>query len=240
MQSTFDKAFNYAKQIAYSSETVLKFTYEMAVKYRDSPGVYCECGCAAGAQIIMMAAGAPHKTIYAFDSFEGIPLASNKDDQAPGIAFFTKAEQQALPDPGKQVLKSSGATVVPVEHFFQHVANAFEYKQIKWDKYDTGKDVRAIPGWFEETVPKFVEETPDLQIAILRLDGDLYNSTYVCLKHLYPKVIDGGCVIIDDIQLPGCRQAVKDYFEEEGITEILRYVDNIAYFLKGPTKEFAI
>lgn len=229
MQNTFDKAFNYAKQIAYSSETVLKFTYDMAVKYRNSPGVYVECGVAAGAQIIMMAAGAPNKTIYAFDSFEGIPLASNKDDQAPGIAFFTKAEQMALPDPGKQVLESSGATVVSIYDFLDHV-----------DKAVGDNNVIPIRGWFEETVPGITEDNCIDKIAILRLDGDLYNSTYVCLKHLYPKVIDGGLVIIDDIQLPGCRQAVEDYFAEEGIDEILRYVDNIAYFFKGPTKDFSV
>lgn len=225
MQSAFDKAFNYAKQIAYSSEAVLKFTHEMARRYANSPGVYVECGVAAGAQIIMMAAGAPDKIIYAFDSFEGIPLASNKDDQAPGIAFFTKAEQQALPDPGKQVLKSSGATIVTEDDFLDHLhRSGINYH-----------GVIPIPGWFEETVQYF-----DKPISILRLDGDLYHSTYICLKHLYPKVIDGGCVIIDDIQLRGCRDAVKDYFEEEGITEILRYVDNIAYFIKGPTKDFAV
>ena len=230
MDTKFDKAFNYAKQIAYSSEKVLKFTYSMAVRYRDSPGVYCEMGCAAGAQIIMMATGAPDKMIFAFDSWAGIPLASNKDDQAPGIGFFTKAEQMALPDPGKQVLETSGATVVSHGDYLEHLDRSGINMQ---NTYST-------IGWFEETVPQFVEENPDLQIAILRLDGDLYNSTYVCLKHLYPKCIDGACIIIDDIQLPGCRQAVKDYFEEEGITEILRYVDNIAYFIKGPSKDFAV
>lgn len=230
MQSTFDKAFNYAKQIAYSSETVLKFTYTMAVKYRDSPGVYVECGVAAGAQIIMMAAGAPNKTILAFDSFAGIALPSNKDNQMPGLCMLTEAEQKALPDPGKQVLKSSGATVVPLQDFCDHIIRSNV----------NGYNIMPVEGWFEETIPRFVEKNSDLQIAILRLDGDLYNSTYVCLKHLYPKVIDGGCVIIDDIQLPGCRQAVIDYFQEEGIDEIMRFVDNIAYFFKGPTKEFPV
>ena len=230
MDTKFDKAFNYAKQIAYSSEEVLKFTYSMAVRYRDSPGVYVECGVAAGAQIIMMAAGAPDKHIFAFDSFEGIALPSNRDDQYPGIRKISIDEQSKLPNPGEQVLESSGATVVSHGDYLEHLDRS-------------GINMRntySVIGWFEETVPQFIEENPDIQIAILRLDGDLYNSTYVCLKHLYPKVIDGGCCIVDDIQLPGCRQAVKDYFEEEGINEILRYVDNIAYFIKGPSKDYAV
>lgn len=207
-------ALNYASQIAYSSKEVLQFSFDMAVKYRDSPGVYVECGVAAGAQIIAMAAGAPNKTIYAFDSFEGIPLPSNKDDQMPGIAMLTKAEQMALPDPGKQVLESSGATSVPIEHFWNHICQAFNTYTTSLDSNPPivsakGLKIQTVKGWFEDTVQHFKQD-----IAILRLDGDLYNSTYVCLKHLYPKVIKGGLVIIDDWALPGCREAVINYFYE--------------------------
>lgn len=198
-------ALRYASQIAYSSKEVLQFTYDMAVKYRDSPGVYVECGVAAGAQIIAMAAGAPNKTIYAFDSFEGIPLPSNKDNQMPGIAMLTKAEQMALPDPGKQVLESSGATKVSYDDFWGHINKSGVNVENIW----------GIEGWFEETIPHFVKDVflENDGISILRLDGDLYNSTHVCLKYLYPKVIKGGLVIIDDWALPGCRAAVYDYFE---------------------------
>lgn len=216
-------ALKYAEQIAYSSKEVLRFTYDQAVKYKDLPGVYVECGVAAGAQIIAMAAGAPNKTIWAFDSFEGIPLASNKDDQAPGLHFFTKAEQSALPDPGKQVLKSSGATVVPVSDFIDHTFNALGKKSL---------NIKICQGWFENTLPDFVKYNDD-EIAILRLDGDLYNSTYVCLTHLYPKVIKGGLVIIDDWALPGCKAAVDDYFRDtDQILPGRSWIDNIVYFHK--------
>lgn len=191
-------ALRYAERIAYSSKEVLRFTYDQAVKYKDSPGVYVECGVAAGAQIIAMAAGAPNKTIYAFDSFEGIPLPSNKDDQMPGIRMLSNDEQQALPDPGQQVLESSGATVVSYQHFMDHVLESGINNPYR---------IHAVKGWFEETVTDFNQP-----ISILRLDGDLYNSTYVCLKHLYPLVIKGGLVIVDDYALPGCRRAVLDYF----------------------------
>ena len=72
------------------------------------------------------------------------------------------------------------------------------------------ENIYSYKGWFEDTVPAFADYCED--ISILRLDGDLYNSTYVCLKYLYPKVIKGGLVIIDDWALPGCRSAVDDYF----------------------------
>lgn len=208
----------YAKQIAYSSEQTLMFSYEMAKKFKDTPGCYVECGVAAGAQIIAMAYGAPNKNIYAFDSFEGIPLPSNRDDQMPGIGFLTTVEQSLLPRPGKQVLQSSGATVVSEADFWHHIDTCF------------GEDNKIITvrGWFEETLPPFVS----YPIAILRLDGDLYNSTWVCLQHLFPKVITGGCVIVDDWELPGCRAACEEYFALIGYKPDYKFISNIAFFYK--------
>ncbi len=210
---------DYAKRIAYSSEETLMFTYEQAKKYADKPGVYVECGVAAGAQIIAMAYGATNKTIYAFDSFEGIPLPSNRDDQMPGIMMLTETERKALPDPGKQKLETTGATSVPMMDVINHLNSS-----------EVNNEINFIKGWFEETTIGFYED-----ISILRLDGDLYNSTYVCLKNLYPKVIEGGIVIIDDWELKGCRDACHDYFIEIGEIDWflkLKYVSNIMYFYK--------
>lgn len=220
MQKAFDNpALKYASQIAYSSKDVLQFTYDMAVKYKDIPGCYVECGVAAGAQIIAMASGAPNKTIYAFDSFEGIPLPSNKDNQMPGIRFLKEWEQKALPDPGKQVLESSGATSVTEDNFWENLYGAFGKRR------NDLPNIKTVPGWFEETVQHFKEP-----IAILRLDGDLYYSTWICLKHLYPLVRQWGLVVIDDWQLPGCKQAVLDYFGPD--MPKIHFVSNIAYFIK--------
>lgn len=220
---------DYASRICYSSRETLEFTHEQAKKYADKEGVYVECGVAAGAQIIAMAYGAPHKMIYAFDSFQGIPLPSNRDDQMPGIMMLTKAEQKALPDPGKQKLETTGATSVSVEDFSEHLDNAFGRTFIT--PRGGGKPIRypnveIVKGWFEETTIGFKED-----IALLRLDGDLYNSTLVCLQNLYPKVIKEGIVIVDDWQLPGCRAAVEDYFKGE--LPNMHFISNIAYFYKN-------
>lgn len=212
---------DYAKQICYSSEETLEFTYQMAFKQRNINGVYIECGVAAGAQIIAMAAAAPDKTIYAFDSFEGIPLPSNKDDQMPGIRFLTHAERVSLPNPGEQVLESSGATAVNEETFWEHIEKSGVEK----------KNIKTVPGWFENTVALFGQL--HTQIALLRLDGDLYNSTYVCLKHLYKRVVNGGVVIVDDYALEGSRHAVLDFIAEEGMKGIMFHPVNGMNFKDG-------
>lgn len=208
----------YAKQIAYSSEETLWFTLEMAKFYKDHDGVFCECGVAAGAQIIMMRQGAPNKIIHAFDSFMGIPKPSNRDNQIPGIRYLNEFEQSQLPNPGEQAMETTGVTAVTVDSFKTHLK-------------DSGCGLENIiihEGWFEETIP--TAEVGD--IAILRLDGDLYNSTFVSLKYLFPKVIKGGCVILDDYELKGCLDACKEYFEFINYEPKWERVSNIAYFVK--------
>jgi O-methyltransferase len=213
---------DYAKKICYSSEETLLFTYEQAKKYADSDGVYVECGVAVGAQIIAMAAGAPNKTIYAFDSFEGIPLPSNRDDQYPGIRVIDEVEQSKLPDPGKQKLESSGATVHSIGNFWDNI----QASGIK------PNNIVVVKGWFEETTDTVFYESMPVFINILRLDGDLYNSTLVCLQNLFPFVAKGGLVIIDDWNLKGCQDACKEYFGSIGYKPDYKFISDIAYFIK--------
>lgn len=209
---------DYAQRIAYSTLETLLFTSEQAQKYRYSDGVFCECGVAAGAQIIAMRYGAPDKLIHAFDSFAGIPNPSNKDDQMPGIKYFTEEERLLLPNPGEQELITTGMTAVSVEDFKKHLV-------------DSGAGLGNLEiheGWFEETMPKNTVG----DIALLRLDGDLYNSTYVCLKHLFPKVIKGGVIILDDYELKGCKDACNEYFEFIGYKPEWQEISNIGFFYK--------
>ncbi len=66
------------------------------------------------------------------------------------------------------------------------------------------------PGWFEDTVP-LSAATWDLKIGFLRLDGDLYESTKVCLQYLYPRLTRGAWFCVDDFNLNGARKAILDY-----------------------------
>lgn len=97
-----------------------------------------------------------------------------------------------------------------------------EVKQ-NFKSYDLLDDqVVFIEGWFSYTLPK----APVQQLALLRLDGDLYESTAVALEALYPKVAPGGFVIVDDYNaFPFCKQATDDYRKKQGITEPIIPVD---------------
>jgi len=74
--------------------------------------------------------------------------------------------------------------------------------------------VKFLPGWFTDSLP----DAPVRELAVLRLDADLYESQLTALTYLYPKLSPGGFCIIDDPHLAGCARAVREYREEHQIT----------------------
>lgn len=79
-----------------------------------------------------------------------------------------------------------------------------------------------LEGWFQDTLPA----APIEQLAVARLDGDMYESTIVALEALYPKLSAGGYLIVDDYgAVSGCRKAVDDFRRDRGISEPLEEID---------------
>jgi Macrocin-O-methyltransferase (TylF) len=113
-----------------------------------------------------------------------------------------------------------------------HTYNVFlsvslEEVQDNFRRYNLLDDqVRFLKGWFKETLPA----APIKSLAVLRLDGDMYESTLDGFTHLYPKVSSGGYVIIDDYHLAGCRQAVHDYRAAHGIDEEIKDIDGMGVY----------
>lgn len=149
------------------------------------PGDVVECGSWRGGMIAGIAEllGTKRK-YYLFDSFEGLPPAKDID----------------------------GATAVAWQ---RDTTSSIYYDNCTADIEDAkramelaGVPYECVKGWFDDTVPKNSVGT----IALLRLDGDWYDSTMVCLKHFYPKVATGGLILIDDYPTwDGCSRAVHDY-----------------------------
>lgn len=84
------------------------------------------------------------------------------------------------------------------------------------------EQVRFLEGWFKDTLPA----APIERLAIIRLDGDMYQSTMEALRALYPKLSIGGHLIVDDYgAVPACRQAVEDFRMEFGISETIETID---------------
>lgn len=86
-----------------------------------------------------------------------------------------------------------------------------------------------LEGWFKDTL----SYVPSEKLSIVRLDGDLYESTWQAISSLYPKLSSGGYCIVDDYHLKGCRQAIDDYREQNSIsTPIQQTKGNPVYWRK--------
>lgn len=90
-------------------------------------------------------------------------------------------------------------------------------------------NVKFLKGWFKDTLPT----APIEKLAIVRLDGDMYESTMDGLVNLYHKLSIGGFIIIDDYGvIPACKKAVHDFREKHGITEEIINIDGSGYYWK--------
>lgn len=217
MKESLARSIENISHIAYSYKMTVWNTYDITKKCIDEniPGVFVECGVGAGAQIAaMQLANQGQRQIYAFDSFEGIPLAGKYDDSQPGIGAITHDVNTDI----SERLVSSGVTSHSVENVKKNITRlGYQIKNITF-----------VNGWFQDTIPK----NDIKEIAVLRLDGDLYESTFICLQHLYPKVTKGGFVIIDDYALIGARRAVGDYGIKETLNKVPPEDNGVVWFQK--------
>lgn len=215
---------------AYSTRATVDNTkyYTHDVLTRKVPGALVECGVGKGAQTaamqdINLQLGAK-RWVYGFDSFEGIPLASKYDTVQPGIGPNTNATSYNNPD---ELLQSSGVTVHTVEEVRRHLNHALPNTD----------NVVLVKGWFQNTLGPYRDVFKRLGgIALLRLDGDLYESTRVSLAYLMPLLNDDGILIVDDWKLDGCRRACEEYFLFNSVCRIApphgTEDDGPAYFIK--------
>jgi O-methyltransferase len=109
--------------------------------------------------------------------------------------------------------------------FVQYTELAVSVDEVKsnFEKYGLLDDqVRFLKGWFKNTLP----HAPIQKLAVLRLDGDMYESTMDAIINLYPKLSIGGYLIVDDYgAIPACRPAIHDYRESQSIQEEIRQID---------------
>lgn len=180
---------------------------ELVDSVRHVQGDVVECGVWKGG----MSAGiayllGPGRQHYLFDSFEGLPDATELD--------------------GADAKKYQENT----DAYNYHDNCTADIKDAEEIMKRTGVSFHLVKGWFENTVPTF-DKTD--KIAVLRLDGDWYESTLICLRHFFPKVAPGGIVLIDDYYWwEGCSKAVHDYLSEIKSDARIYTGDNFAYILK--------
>jgi len=184
-------------------------------------GAFVECGVYNGGCAAVMAGVSDHldadRTTWLFDSFEGLPQPTDADgDDAKEYAGLTEAGGHLL-----AIDRCVGSLQKVEEVLFKRVGVAPE-------------SVRIVKGWFQDTLPATSQEIGP--ISVLRLDGDWYESTLVCLNQLFAQVSPGGFVVLDDYGYwPGCRRATTEFLEKMGLDVELHWIDDSGVYFRKPS-----
>ncbi len=215
------------KPLTMVHESGVRFACEQTVELigRKIPGVIVECGVwRGGCSIAMLLAqreafGYVGRSVHMLDSFKGLPPVTPRDGLL-AQRWQKKADPANFFDNCKVSLNELKATL-----------DAMSFRS---------EEYQIWRGWFTNTLPGLVETIEGRGIALLRLDGDWYDSTLVCLEQLMPLVSEGGVVIIDDYYAwDGCVRAVHDYLSRHDLPYRIRSLFNCygAYFIKKPFRD---
>lgn len=178
-------------------------------------GNFVECGVWKGGCSALLASKAKgdkvfNRTTFLFDSFQGLPEPTKEDGH--GASIF-----------------SAGKTTGKLTSIEKNVGTLSDVKQL-FNKLKLS-NYKIIQGWFQDTLPKHKDGIG--AISILRLDGDWYESTKVCLEELYDNVVENGFILIDDYNFwSGCKKAADEFFEARGISQLIERVDSSGIIIK--------
>lgn len=166
------------------------------------PGDLMEAGVWRGGATILMrgvlkAHGVLDRKVWVADSFQGLPI--------PDLEKFPQDNHPLL------------------QIHYPELVVGLEEVRANFQRYGLLDDqVLFIPGWFRDTL----KDPPVESLAVLRLDGDLYESTIQSLEGLYAKVRPGGFVIVDDYgAIEASQRAVTDFRARLGITDKIEEID---------------
>ncbi|MET8682478.1 TylF/MycF/NovP-related O-methyltransferase [Streptomyces sp. NPDC004647] len=173
------------------------------------PGAVVECGVWRGGSMqavahTLISTGDTGRDLYLFDTFEGMPPPTDKDRRRDG-----ESAADLLSRRGKDHPIWAVATLDDVQEGFAPIPYPDER-------------VHYVQGRVEDTIPA---SAPD-EIAILRLDTDWYASTRHELEQLYPRLVSGGVLLLDDYGWwQGSREAVDEFLEKTGARLLLLRMD---------------
>jgi O-methyltransferase len=191
-----------------------------AVRYvvkRDIPGDFAECGVWRGGSVLAVIAtlqelGVDDRDIHLFDTFEGMTAPTEHDTSAVGDAPAVDTWNEAR-QTGERAWNGLFDARTFNEQAVRELLLATGYPEER---------LHFIRGPVEETLP---DHTPD-GLALLRLDTDWYESTKAEMEHMYPRLAQGGVLIIDDYgHWEGARRAVDEYLAAQDVALLLSRID---------------
>jgi hypothetical protein len=145
------------------------------------------------AALTLLRAGDTSRNLYLFDTFAGMPAPGGEDESSPYDGYSIHSRWRRTSDAGRE---------------WVGVPEAAVRANVESTGYPKER-IHCVAGMVEETIPDLAPE----RIALLRLDTDWYSSTKHELEHLFPRLVEGGVLIIDDYgHYEGARKAVDEYW----------------------------
>jgi len=197
----FNKTFEYENNFYLSCDSYriarLLAHYELFKMVSKVPGAIVECGVFKGASLARFAMfrelfeNTNSKKIIGFDTFGKFPKTKFSQDERGLKSFLKEAGQESISK--------------------QQLVRILKHKRIE-------KNIELVKGDITKTVPQYLKSHPELRISLLNLDTDVYEPAVVILKYLFPRIVKGGIVILDDYGIfPGETKAVEEYFKSKKI-----------------------
>jgi O-methyltransferase len=199
-----------------------------AVRYcvaRELPGAFAECGVWRGGSVLAMVLtlqelGRSDRDLYLYDTFEGMTEPTERDVSSidrPALEIWQEA-------------RARGERPFP-EYFDPELFNERAVSELLLGTGYPAERLHFVRGPVEQTLPA---QAPD-RLALVRLDTDWYDSTRHEMEQLYPRLVPGGVLIVDDYgHWDGARQAVDEYFDGHPPAPLLHRLDYAARLAVKP------
>lgn len=202
----FEKAFEYENNFYLSCDNTriskVLAHYELFKMTQSLPGAIVECGIFKGASFVRFGAfrnlfgNSYSKKLIGFDIFGKFPESDYSDDQKYREGFISE---------------TGGGVSISIDQLYE----VLNRKKIE--------NVELVKGDVTKTIPAYLKENAHLKISLLNMDTDVYEPAVTILEQLYPRIVRGGILIVDDYGVfPGETKAVDDYFADKDV-EILKF-----------------
>lgn len=197
----FSEAFQYENNFHLSCDITriskILAHYELYKRVAELPGAVVECGVFKGVSLTVFAElrelveHATSRKIVGFDTFDRFPDTAFNADKEFREKFISAAGSQSI---------SKGQLIEILRRKSLYT------------------NIELVEGDITETLPRYVRDHPELQIALLNLDTDIYEPAVTILEHLYPRIVSGGILLLDDYGVTvGETKAVDEYFAGKNV-----------------------
>lgn len=195
-----DNAFFYENGFYLTSKTErmsnILSHYELYQKIVDLPGDVVELGVFKGASLIQFSTfrnlleNEKSRKIIGFDVFDVFPKANNEADKKFRDEWVKATNNEYLTK--------------------EEVEKSLAFKNLK--------NVELVKGDIAKTIPEYLKKNPNLRIAMLHIDTDIYEPAKIALEELYDRVVVGGIIISDDYAVAGETKAIDEFFANKGLS----------------------